>query len=332
MQDYITTYWFLGFLVFTPVLRTVPWLNVWVFYAYAFSLISAQFPVYLDELTIPLRVSMENFTNNFLVWLLVFVLFMKYEFSNLKVERVLRAILTLLLVSGVAAFVFEQFIYDKHRIPYFYGIIPNKGMNAILLVTLLPFFLNRYLFMLVTLFVIDSKSSSALLSYLTFCSLYLVMNKKINYKYVLGAIGFVVAYALFDDGLFNGTTRFPAYKFFFSFMNPWNYLFGFSSGSFFPMSVFLQDRYRFQLETGLHLWAHSDPFQYFFEFGLIGVPPLLYTMGGVLKYAERRSLLAFGAFLAGSLFYYPFHFPIHLIVLVLLVKMSVNNYSSLKAL
>lgn len=327
-MDYISAFWFVSFFAFFPELKTVPWLNVWVIYAYVYALISAQFPFYLDDITIPLRVTMENWCNNFLAWLLLFVLFMKSNISNRTIKRILEVFGFVALTLSVLSVPFnEQFVS---------GIVPNKAMNAIMLVTLLPFVANgkyaKIIICLTGVLVLHSLSSSALLAFLSLSLCYLVLEKKLSLKYLLGILGVVVVAGIINRGILDGTTRFTAYRFFFGLMYPTNYLFGVGPSSYLPINTYIQQKTRFHMETGLDLYAHSDPFQYFFEFGALGFLPLLYTMGGVLKYAERRCLLAFCAFCAGSLFYYPFHFPVHLVILFLLIKMSVNNYSSLTSI
>jgi hypothetical protein len=307
------------------------WLDVWVLYAWVYAATVVLFPFSRDYATLPLQISMEAECRLFMVYLVVFVLLMK---SNLSTEKI-RSVLGRL---GIVAFLLSLFALP-FDVQFISGIVPNKSMNAIFVSALLPFvmlhFSGRLELMLTTMiafFAITyfSNSSSGILAGFVVVVASLQWSKE-TWKEFISVVAFAavpaILYLFTSTQAFNGTGRMEMYRVLLSNLTPVDYLIGKGPGTFQAWGAYVQAVTRTRLDYGFFLFMHSDPIQYFIEYGVLGLCFIALPVYYLLKSADRLTRASLLALLSGSLFYYPFHFPVHVIVFFLLAKISFNSYT-----
>ena len=194
-------------------------------------------------------------------------------------------------------------------------------MNGILTASLILYCESGLFFILGTIVVMLSKSSSALLSYLVvFFGSFMTSS---NYKKVffLCTCTGVTLLVTIPDILFAGD-RFEGYRFFFSDFSILDWVIGKGPASFWPISVYRQAVESFHVDHGFLFWMHSDPLQFIYEYGLIMVLPAVMALLWIFQVAEKRDAIAISSILFGGLFYYPLHWPIHIFCVWLMVKLA----------
>lgn len=325
-MDYITIYLGLGLLLCTPLLRVNYWLNPFIFFLWTTLVIHTKNPDGYNFLPKNMRVLLDKDQNELMVLVVLFTVLMRVKIKSKSIETV---------IKKISRFnIYLSLLFLPVNDMYFSGIVVNKAMNSILLIMLLPYALidasKRYrAFYTAATFlcVLLSKSSSA---YLVACVyvLWHLYFSGIRYKNILalilgGGLG-VAGIKLVPNALYGGE-RFLSYWISFKMFTLGDWLLGMGPASFFTFSAKLQQRIQV-MDNGFWIYMHSDPLQYLFEYGILGVPFLLFTLYYTLKHAGRREILVLLCMLTGSIFYYPFHFPVHLIFFFLIMKLVVNNY------
>lgn len=355
MFDYISFYRFLGLILLTPLLRTRKYLDIYILPLYVYAVVSSNFPYHPNKIPIPMLVGMEGQQNLFIAMLLGFVLLIK---SNLDSRK----IYTWLGIAGIVNVVFYLLFYPivKPHIPMmpaflmpvmyaFKGLklneaswaidweisslIPNRSMAGVLNLALLPFSLgvfknNKFalLFILLSLGLIPTyKSTSVLMaaSLMLVCVMYhakdnLVLSNLILFIALIAAIPLVPD--LFQDGL-----RFTLYKLFFSGFTWKEWLMGKGPATFMAWGPVIQHKARISIENGYWIYMHSDILQHVFENGL-ALTGLMFVSGiNLLMRANVAQRLSLSAIIGASIFYYPFRFGAHLIVMALILKCVIDN-------
>lgn len=289
------------------------------------TVIYSKLPInFYSKYTLPVRLSIENSQNELLILIGCLVLILKTKFNA---EKILRLIGYWALFLSLLAIPFQ----DR----WISGIVVNKSMNAILCIGLLPYIYEPLTAILTLLVVLTSKSSSA---YLAFFGVLLIrgVNSKMRgfstYRllaYLKMCMGWVLLLAstliflkLLDKDIFFAGSRFNGYKFFFNDFHGLEYLFGKGPASFFSISSFRQARELFDFENGYYIWMHSDLLQFIYEYGVLGLIPLFICLYKMLKITKQREFYSLLAFFFGGVFYYPFHFPVHLFVIFLVLKLA----------
>ena len=251
-----------------------------------------------------------------LLLIATFSLIIKTKFNA---EKVLLWLSRIIVTLG-----FIALFFNNRRVS---GIIPNKSMNAILTAGILIYCDSLLFFILGSIVVFKSQSSTAFLSYLTmFFGSFLTTNnfKKIFFMSICtGAL----LIALVPDILFSGH-RFESYSFYFLDFSLKDWLLGKGGSSFFAISLYRQKMAGFHLNDGYDLWLHCDPLQFVFEYGLLMLFPLAVIVMHVLQFSNKREIVSLAAISAGSLFYYPFHWPVILLSVFLMLKLAHDTFNS----
>lgn len=328
-MDYISMGWGLLFLCITPFLISKSPYDVFLVFSWISTLVFLNLPMH--HLTVPLQISCELQQVLFLVTILSFVALLKAKIKNETLYKIL----------GWIGFINLAFTAISWFLPgvdggrFIYGLISNKAMNGILNLMLWPYMVRMKdrisafsLLNLPLLFTYHSSSAwASFVAIATFCIFNFVLENKIKMSVfgfsILSAVGFFA-----KEDLFNGTTRWDGYRFFFSQLSKRDWVIGYGPASFFTMSIYFQEHFKFQTPSqmyGYYLWLHSDPLQLIWEMGLVSIPFILWTIYKVFRVAGFYEKTALIAILVGSAFYYPFHYPIHLIALFLVLKIVAND-------
>lgn len=320
--DYISYSWFVFLILCTPLIKSSPYTLIlrcmWVY-----GVIVSQLPVINAILPVKFYLAMENSQNQFLCMVLLFTATCNFKFKPRN----------LLIALGVANLTVTLiFLPFQHR--WMSGLIFNKSMNSILNVMLLPYLaeFTWLAYPVVFLTLLFSSASTAWLSFL-FLGLAVLYKERPRYFWRLSPIGvsiFLCFGKLFVKDFFDPTTRFSHYGMFFSYLNNIDVFFGKGPASFFAWSAYIQatnDQF-FVKNPVFDIWMHSDVLQYIFEFGSLMVGPLIYTVYKVWPTLEKREFYALSALLAGSIFYYPWHYPVHLFAIFLILKLIADRYKT----
>lgn len=269
--------------------------------------IISKLPVnFYSKYTLPVKVSIENSQNELLCLICILSLMIK---SKINFDKALNCF-------GYVSLIFSFFaLFFNER--WFSGIVVNKSMNAILVSMLLPYIFNFYTFIASALVVILSKSSSAYLSFFGMIFIFFLRETKNPTKFLKYFIPLPLFLYFFDKDILFGGSRLIAYKFFFSDFSIWNFLFGKGAASFFSIASYRQTRELFDLANGYYVWMHSDILQFIYEYGIFGLIPLAFV--AFKTNFSKKEFYSLIAICLGSVFYYPFHFPVHLFVLFMVI-------------
>lgn len=349
--DYITWFWTIGFLLATPLLRTKTFLDYWLMFAWIYAVIHPHIS-HLYPISLNMQIMIEKHQWELMLLIALFSLLMKSHLSSVRIKKWLMnlgifnialSLMAVALVPVCEVLLRFKYIETMPILQFVSGLIPNKSMNAVLLVMLLPYVLMHsdalvrcFLFMITVFLVIMAKSSCAYLALSTYIFVDLFFFSKIPKKYpviILVVMGVIGVFCLPESMVTGG--RFQNYVFFFSDIklnavdkiagfNIVDWLVGRGPASFFTYGAKLQN-IAARLDNGYGIWMHSDPLQYIYDYGVLGVPLLLATIWETFKRGQRTEILALSGLLAGSLFYYPFHFAPHVLVWFLIMKLVVNN-------
>lgn len=351
--DYINGYAWLLLLLATPLLRTQWWLDVFVLPAYIYAITLIHFPFTRTYPTIALQVSAEAGVRLFLAYLLVFVALMRSRLSSQSIDKILGRAGVIAIALSILATTFNEcmelvkYVATTYKLQmpdwvwnysgrFISGLIPNKAMNAIFCAALFPFMLvvvkkhwQRTLLLISMIIVAATCNSSSgmIATVVMMATIGITVLDKTKEKLLAALVvaAPLLIYAGNSKTFWNGTGRFPMYKLFLSIMSRWDYIIGKGPGTFFSYGVYIQGAAK-EIANGFYLYFHSDPLQLFFEYGAVGCVLLLFVLYYTLKFADALTRPALLALLSGSLFYYPAHFPTHIALYFLLIKLSVNNY------
>lgn len=306
--DHISTTEMLVLLAITPLLRTKTKLDWIIIYMWVYTVIASHMPFFISPYPMPVVLTTESRQNELLALIVLFVLALRVPFNPV---RLLKKLAKWAIILSVLAIPFQ----DR----WISGLVLNKSMNGILLASLTLYSSTVGYFLWATFCVLISHSSSAVLA-LAVVIFGAFINKKNAKKIFLlcACIGGSIA-LIFPRALFSGN-RFEGYRLFFNDFSFLNWLFGKSPASFFAISSYRQAKEAFHMEHGFLLWMHSDPLQFIFEYGLLGLIPLIISASWVFKHAKKRERLALSAMIAGGIFYYPMHWYIHLFVVFCVIK------------
>lgn len=337
-MDYITGFYLVFLLISTCLIVRSPllwfmWLSAALFSSWPF--IDASLPP-------PIVFSVNAEQKQILMLIALFSLLLLKKVQTKKIE----VFLGYLGIVSVAATIIAIPFHD----PFISGLVPNKSMNGILNCMLLPYICKPNYravlpaVILVAFLTLTSSSSCAFAAFSAMCAVWVYKTYRPKFLIlVLAAASLSLAFGLlFIPDLFaleagNGT-RWEGYHFFFKNFRFWDWMFGYGPGSFMARSIWMQKLYHFHYIIGVDgrevqrnwLYFHSDPLQFIFEYGIVGIPTLALAAWKVWKNAPLAPLLSIAAMCAGSLFYYPFHWPHHLLVLFLSLKIVANNIESHK--
>lgn len=330
--NYLDWMEFAFLLCLTPLLRIKNKLDIWVIYAWVYTTWISSFYLFYSDYKPKFVVGIWEQQYRFLVLLLLFVLFMKAKINTHKLRNALGYV-------GIFNYILTIALYFLHE-PWITGLIPNKGLNGILNIMLFPYaisispFSNPYRpWFLLPVFLLPictyfSHSSCAVLAFVTLGIGYLLTSynpKKWLYASVF-CFGVIAAAYFLVPGLLDPGDRFTRYHQFFSGFTPRDWLIGRGTSSFLGFSASLQKATaQLNVEPYYYSYMHSDPLQYIYEFGAIGLVPLLISGIWVFKHAQRREFLVLVSAIAGGLFYYPFRQYPHLLIFLIVLKTIVDN-------
>lgn len=310
--DYISFSWMVALLLLTPLLRTKTLADYviipsWCYAAY----MSCSQWVYN---TFPVRVRMTiNYEQMFFMALLAgFALLIKQEIPKDKIRKWLGIVGVVNIFLSIVSIAFDH--------EFVSGLVPNKSMNGIFNVMLMPYscmILGVFGWVVNFVLLFTYKSSTAFLTF--FCVWLFTIPWTLFNGVVLSLVGLVsskfIPYLTYDGG------RFTGYRFYFQRFQFWDWLIGMGPSSFFAIGTYMH--HKLGLPGGPWYWVylHSDPLQVLFEYGTLG----FFLVGAMLwmlyKQAEELEKLSLVAIVSGGLFYYPAHFPTHLIVIFLVLKL-----------
>lgn len=348
--DYISLYWSILFFIGAYFIRTGKlWLDCFLIYAWVYASWMVHFPFNTGE-TAAVKISIEHQQSIFLCLLMGLSLLIKKEICSIKIRNFLKWLGVVSIVCSFLA-VFYGFFADSSYAAKFChwmnghhpedntyrfnfwpsgfvsGLIPNKSMNAIFNIMLLPFAAEfgfvAYLANLVLLYFAKSSSAFLTMGVVTFS--WLMMSRAYwQVKAALSTVGVilftVVGMRLIPNFTVDGD-RFKGYKLFFSEFEWVHWLIGAGPSSFMTYGTLMQQKYNFY-KGWYWVYMHSDPLQYLFEFGVLGLFPLLILLIGFFKAAGRETRLAGVAVITGGLVYYPMHQAPFLMVIFLLLKLA----------
>lgn len=327
--DYIGLSWATALLLFLPFLKTNKWLNGFIFYVWILSVYKTQNSNHRLDFPIHVLLSQENQNFFFMFLLLFFVILYRASLSNELIFKILSWL-------GVANLFLTVGLTPVNR-PFISGIVFNKSMNSILNLMLVPFVFHAWpksvsLFGFFTIAtVMSSNSSSALFAMILMLVFYFRKKPTI----LVGSFIVIFIIGCFSiDKLFQYQDRLDGYDFFFKTFTLKDWVIGRGPGAFFPFSTYEQVRAGFNISrdllvgNGLFIWLHSDPLQAVYEYGVIGglllIPCVIYAF----RFIGQPGVYSLVALLSASFLYYPHHYPIHLVVIFLLLKICANNYKS----
>lgn len=320
---YLDLFPFLFILFFIPFLQTIWWLDVWVVYAWIYAAMTSKLIWFYSDLKNSLQVKLEVDQNMFLLVLALFSLFIKKKVSTNSIAKILAITGVVNLIFSIVALPFDD--------QFTSGLIPNKAMNSIFNTMLLPYtfsLIGGWATILVIITAVLAKSVTALVSLLCMGVTWIYLSNETRKIYQSGLLAFGCALSaiFFNSRVWGPHERLRIWKESFHLFSIDEWIVGHGPSSFQVLSVYAQGAGRGVYDTFFDMYMHSDPLQYLYEYGVIGLLPLSIGIYYLIKYAQRREILAMAGLLGGCLFYYPMHFYPHLLVFFCIVKIVVNTY------
>lgn len=332
--DYLVLYYTVGFLALLPLLQLKKEPYTYLGYLLVTSAIAGFIPYLGITPVARMQIARDTCRNEFMVLLLCLIVLIKSKASSELIHKILAwfGVFSLLVAIGSHLFGGEAFN----------GLTLNPRMHGILNVALIPFAQTlssswMFLSIIINLLLLYKCESSA--TYLSFFAIVFVLVVKTEMSLKrkvlftsLGSIVFLITGELLINRFFDDASRFNTYKFFFSESHNWqSILFGKGPASFFANSIEMQRRLKyFSDDSVLHawVWMHSDPLQYLYEFGLVGIAFITKILIWVSKRLTVAESCCAASLLAGCLLHYPFHYPPHLFVIFCLLKLATNRSDS----
>lgn len=313
--DYITGFWLLFLLCLLPFILTRTPLDYLLSYMWINASLFSKLPFAIGNYPKNVVVANEAKATETLLCIALFSLIYK---TKKDYGKMLKSLSAIAILTSIVAYPFD--------IRWLTGLVPNSAMNAILIVSLLLYAPGNILFLLGVFIVVMAKSSSAYLA-LASTVLYLFRAEIVKRWKAFLLLGFIAIAGLWsiDKDLLNPGIRFSAYQFFFRDFHGLDWFFGKGAGSFWAISTWMQNTYQFDMDNGYLFWMHSDPLQFVFEYGIIGLIPLAFSLTWLLTNLKDRAMIAVLAYLFGGIFYYPLHWPVHLLVLFMAISYERNS-------
>lgn len=330
--DYLSFWTLVTLCLFTPLLHTRWWIDVFLIPAYLYAVIASFYQWYYPYPTAKLMVTTQGHQHFFIALCFLFVLLMKADVPSIKLKKCLGYL-------GLLNLIMTAILHFTHGTSwgltsYYMGspLIPNSAMNAAVNVALLPFMCDLGIqFELPAILAVGfmtsrSSSSTAWLSLFTM-GMAFVWRTYIpkSLMFIPAGVVFLVSGKFFIGNFYEDGGRFESYRFFFSDFGVKEWLIGHGPASFMEWSAYLQFTKDFWARHEFSLWMHSDPLQLVWEMGALSAIPVLIMIYGFMKRADDATFLSLSAMLAMSVLYYPFHTPIPLTILFCLAKLVING-------
>lgn len=336
--DYIALYYAIGLLLFAVTLKTNKYFNPIIFGLFFYTVYQIFFRVSLVPLNVINALDKDAFF--VLSLLLGFVLLLKTKIKTVTIEGWLTLLFIINIFLSLIAIPFSYGLLincELHDCAFYSGLIPNKSMNSVLNCMLAPLFFKnewrnwfkRFITLSLIFITIMSKSSTAFMCLVMLPLGYLFITdikKFLKLAVPLFVVSLIAGY-FFIENFFNPYGRFQVYEFFLSKLEGFDWLIGKGPGSFSSFGPFYQVKEKFLIkEQGIFIYAHSDIMQLLFEYGILGFLPVVYLVWNIYKRAEIAHVISVFVVLTACLFYYPLHFPFHLFIIFLILKMLSNTF------
>lgn len=220
------------------------------------------------------------------------------------------------------------------------GVVYNPAMNGALLMLTLPFifselvddktgwfsiiiFVNTVALILWDAYL--AKAGAPIITLWAISAVYLFLGKVPEMvKWITGFVFFGCFYFfsyVHGDCVLD---RFLIWKDSISQLKGIDFILGKGPGSYPVLNVYHQLQTQFSLEGGLNVFAHSDIVQVVYEYGITGLILFVALFIEMFYKATLEVRAALVGFLALSCFYYPAHFPVHLGLLFIFSKLSLE--------
>ena len=292
--------------------------------------IASKCPIPWTSYSRNVNIAVENNQNELLCLILILVLLLNSKFNPTKFLSVFGYV-ALILSFLALPFQFEKTTYLLAKYCNFHlparwisGIVINKSMNAILNASLLYFIYSPVTVVITVIVVMFSKSSCAYLAligsmmYNHFGLNWMRRGRLLSWGWVVFPL--IFGLYLVDKDIFWAGQRWEGYRFFFSDFTLKDWLIGKGPATFWAISTYRQAHESFQLDNGYYFFMHSDILQYLFEYGIFGFIFLIAAVPFKKLNKPTPSNSSFVALFLGGVFYYPFHFSVHLLVLFMVVS------------
>lgn len=327
-----------GLLCCTPLLRTKWWIDIFLLPAYAYACIAAFSPFYFEYYTKALTVNIHGDQHLFLALCILFALFSKAKIPTKTLETFLGwfGIINLLGTHFMYALSFTRWAptawgFPTNRLGSFFVL--NTSLNMVLNICLLPYMCELGIwaevycvFSIIVLILFAASSSSWLgLVILWMAYLYKQAPPKRAWPLVFAGLALIALGYFFVGSFLNDGGRISGWKFFFDGFSWREYLIGRGPATFQFWGAVLQYANDFNMGIGYFIFLHSDPLQVIWEYGFVGLSLVSVAVYQVLQRAKLNEFLSLSVLLSVSLIYYPFHTPVHLFIIFILLKLVIDK-------
>lgn len=329
MVDYVYFTWFVCLLLLIPVLRTKTFFDGPLIYFWFYCIFSAFLPIHVWNRSVPMQSMIEKEQTAIMAFIAILLLLLRTPIKEKTLLTILRRTFYTAFIASIVTLPFGR--------AFISGLVPNKALNAILLAGLIPYADDPIWMILAGLFIIFFSHSSCALLALLFLLVPVLLKDKHKKEILLAILIVTIMGLIFVPDLFESGGRFEAYRIFFhkpvftkngsvfEELSFWDFLLGRGPGSFIHESVKIQQMLGYRLNTGYFMWLHSDPLQLLYEYGSVGVGIVGAWIYLIFKRAKIKQILSLSALVGGSIFYYPFHQPLHLALVFLNLKLIYDS-------
>lgn len=328
--DFISIFWIVGLTLFPPFYRRLNSIHWSLNFIWMYAVVATYFPRRF-EFPLALSAALSHGAAMVCVLTLFFLILMEISISKKK----LRKWLSVLATTGALVSFFCAAL--RFTIGFEWaGLVGNKAMNGALLALLIPFApeISIGAFVVPILLVADIILAGCATPYITLGAMYVGYlltspthsTKLKGWMMACGGVLTTAAALLMGTGS-HLEDRIEMWEALWGHVTLPNLFLGYGPGSYRVLPIYWQWTEKLNLSNGLYTYAHSDLIQAVFEYGGMGL--LIFALGYVhllrRAYSDRDLFSVLLGFLGLSCLYYPFHFPNHLFLFFIIVKMVLSN-------